>query len=422
VGFQSNWFNNFRVRASAGIYTGRVPFVWLANCYQNNGMRSMSVTMFDPSQTPDFSVNPEEVGNKSNPSVDVVAKNFRYPQVFRVAAGVDYAYRGLKMSLEGDYTKGLNNIFVENLVAKDNGERLYVGGENASTSATYYNSTTSDYSSVYRLSNTTKGYSWSATARAEYAFVGWMEGLVLNAAYTYSQSKSVNDGISAQSSSNWGRTYAVDSNNPSLSNSVYEFPHKVVASISYTKRYGLFGTNVMLLYNGYSGEHYSLTYAKGKVDENGDTYKGNSLIYIPTEGEMGSMLWADETSAAAFNDYIKGDKYLSANRGKFAERNSHSLPFVHRLDLHIAQSFYFSKSSSRRVEVSLDVLNLSNLISRSWGMVYRTSNWTLSPVTITELQKVDGGYRPVYKFNGAEYTTNDIASRWHMQIGVKVVF
>ena len=422
VGFQSNWFNNFRVRASAGIYTGRVPFVWLANCYQNNGMRSMSVTMFDPSQTPDFSVNPEEVGNKSNPSVDVVAKNFRYPQVFRVAAGVDYAYRGLKMSLEGDYTKGLNNIFVENLVAKDNGERLYVGGENASTSATYYNSTTSDYSSVYRLSNTTKGYSWSATARAEYAFVGWMEGLVLNAAYTYSQSKSVNDGISAQSSSNWGRTYAVDSNNPSLSNSVYEFPHKVVASISYTKRYGLFGTNVMLLYNGYSGEHYSLTYAKGKVDENGDTYKGNSLIYIPTEGEMGSMLWADETSAAALNDYIKGDKYLSANRGKFAERNSHSLPFVHRLDLHFAQSFYFSKSSSRRVEVSLDVLNLSNLISRSWGMVYRTSNWTLSPVTITELQKVDGGYRPVYKFNGSEYTTNDIASRWHMQIGVKVVF
>ena len=422
VGFQSNWFNNFRVRASAGIYTGRVPFVWLANCYQNNGMRSMSVTMFDPSQTPDFSVNPEEVGNKSNPSVDVVAKNFRYPQVFRVAAGVDYAYRGLKMSLEGDYTKGLNNIFVENLVAKDNGERLYVGGENTSTSATYYNSTTSDYSSVYRLSNTTKGYSWSATARAEYAFVGWMDGLVLNAAYTYSQSKSVNDGISAQSSSNWGRTYAVDSNNPSLSNSVYEFPHKVVASISYTKRYGLFGTNVMLLYNGYSGEHYSLTYAKGKVDENGDTYKGNSLIYIPTEGEMGSMLWADETSAAAFNDYIKGDKYLSANRGKFTERNSHSLPFVHRLDLHIAQSFYFSKSSSRRVEVSLDVLNLSNLISRSWGMVYRTSNWTLSPVTITELQKVDGGYRPVYKFNGAEYTTDDIASRWHMQIGVKVVF
>lgn len=178
----------------------------------------------------------------------------------------------------------------------------------------------------------------------------------------------------------------------------------------------------MLLYNGFSGEHYSLTYARGKVDENGDTYRGNSLIYIPTEAEMPTMLWADETSAAAFNDYIEGDKYLRTHRGKFAERNSHSLPFVHRLDLHIGQSFYFSKNDSRRVELTLDVINLGNLISRSWGLVHRTSNWALSPVTITELREVEGGYRPVYKFNGANYTVDDIASRWHMQLGVKVVF
>jgi hypothetical protein len=380
----------------------------------------MSVTA--KSDIPKFGTKPESVGNKSNPSIDIVDRDFRYPQVWRTALSMEYRHKGVTLGLDADFSKGLNNIFVENLVAKDNGSRVIFGGDNTTASATHYDTNISSYSAVYRLSNTDKGYSWSTTAHMEYDFSGTLSGLHLAAAYTYSQSKSVNDGISAQSSSNWGRTYAVDSNNPSLSNSVYEFPHKVVASISYTKRYGLFGTNVMLLYNGYSGEHYSLTYAKGKVDENGDTYKGNSLIYIPTEGEMGSMLWADETSAAAFNDYIKGDKYLSANRGKFAERNSHSLPFVHRLDLHIAQSFYFSKSSSRRVEVSLDVLNLSNLISRSWGMVYRTSNWTLSPVTITELQKVDGGYRPVYKFNGSEYTTNDIASRWHMQIGVKVVF
>ena len=178
----------------------------------------------------------------------------------------------------------------------------------------------------------------------------------------------------------------------------------------------------MLLYNGYSGEHYSLTYAKGKVDVNGDSYRGHSLIYIPTKAEMSTMLWADATSEAAFNDYINGDKYLSTHRGKFAERNSHSLPFVHRLALHFAQSFYFSKQSSRRVELSLDVLNLSNLICRSWGLVHRPSNWTLSPVSVTELREVEGGYRPVYKFHGASYTLDDIASRWHMQIGVKVVF
>ena len=411
-----------RLYANAGIYTGRIPFVWLSNCYQNTGLRSVGVTVNNPAETPDFSLNPESVGIKSNPSIDLVASNFRYPQVFRISVGGTRTLFGrLRLGFDADYTKGLNNIFVENLVAEDNGKRLFVGGENSQTSATYYDSTTKEYSAVYRLSNTQKGYSWSVTGRVEYASK-YIMGLEASAAYTYSQSKSINDGVSAQASSNWGRNYAANSNSPVLTNSLYEFPHKVVATLSYSRRYGLFGTNVMLLYNGNSGEHYSLTYAKGKVDVNGDSYRGNSLIYIPTEEEMPTMLWADDTSSAAFNDYIKSDKYLQMNRGKFAERNSHSLPFVHRLDLHFAQSFYFSKHSSRRVDLSLDVVNLSNLLNRSWGLVYRTSNWTLSPVTVTELREVEGGYRPVYKFNGASYTLDNIASRWHMQIGVKVVF
>lgn len=417
------WDNhNIRAYANAGIYTGRIPFVWLSNCYQNTGLGSTGVTVNNPAETPAFSLNPEEVGIKSNPSIDVVARNFRYPQVFRIAGGISgLAARGLRLSLDADFTKGLNQIFVENLVAEDNGRRLLVGGVQSTTSATYYDSTTSDFSAVYHLKNTHKGYSWSATARAEYT-PHFAPGLSLSAAYTFSQSKSINDGVSAQSSSNWGRTYTVNSNSPVLSNSIYEFPHKVVATISYSRRYGAFGTNLMLLYNGHSGDHYSLTYARGKVDENGDTYRGNSLIYIPTEAEMPTMLWADETSAAAFNDYIEGDKYLRTHRGRFAERNSHSLPFVHRLDLHIAQSFYFDKQSDRRVELSLDIINLSNLLNRGWGLVHRTSNWTLSPLMITELQAAGEDFRPVYKFTGAEYTTDNIASRWHMQLGVRVVF
>lgn len=412
---------HIRAYANAGIYTGRIPFVWLSNCYQNTGLGSTGVSVHNPAETPAFSLNPEEVGIKSNPAIDIVARDFRYPQVFRIAGGISGTVaRGLRLSFDADFSKGFNQLFVENLVAKDNGRRLLVGGEGSRSSATYYDSRTSDFSAVYRLTNTNKGYSWSATARAEYSPY-FAPGLSLSAAYTFAQSKSVNDGVSAQSSSNWGRTYSVDSNTPALSNSIYEYPHKVVATISYSRTYGRFGTNVMLLYNGHSGEHYSLSYARGKVDANGDSYRGNSLIYIPTEAEMATMLWADESSAAAFNDYIAGDKYLSAHRGEFAERNSHSLPFVHRLDLHLAESFYFD-SSGRKLEISLDIINLSNLISRSWGMVHRTTNWTLSPVTITELRAEGNDFRPVYKFTGANYTVDNIASRWHMQLGLRIVF
>ena len=420
IGFESQLARGLKLRASTGIYTGRIPFVWLSNCYQNNGLRSMSVT--NSTNPPAFSVDSSTEGVQGNPSIDIVDQDFRYPQVFRTAIALDYTYKNLKLGLDADYTKGLNNIYIENLVAENMGNKLYVGGDGSTTTAPYYTSTQKPYSAVYRLSNTQKGYSWSTTARMEYDFVGALHGLRFTAAYTYSQSKSVNDGFSAQSSTNWGRTYAVDSNNPALSNSVYEFPHKVVSSLSYSRRYGRYGTNVTLLYNGHSGEHYSLTYYKGGKDVNGDTYKGNSLIYIPTEEEMTTMLWADDTSAMAFNNYIKGDKYLSSHRGKFAERNSHSLPFVHRLDLHFAQAFYFDNSSQRRTELTLDVINLGNLLCRSWGMVHRTSNWTLSPLTVTELQSVEGGYRPVYKLTEASYTTDDVLSRWRMQIGIRVVF
>ena len=420
IGFETELARGLKIRTSTGIYTGRIPFVWLSNCYQNNGLRSMSVT--NSTTPPAFSVNSSTEGVQGNPSIDIVDKNFRYPQVFRTTIALDYSYKGLKLGLDADYTKGFNNIYIENLVAEDKDNKLFVGGETSTTTTTYYTSTQKPYSAGYYLSNTDKGYSWSTTARLEYDFVGALYGLRFTAAYTYSQSKSVNDGISAQSSSNWGRTYAIDSNNPTLSNSVYEFPHKVVSSLSYSRRYGHHGTNVMLLYNGHSGEHYSLTYYKGGKDVNGDSYKGNSLIYIPTEAEMESMLWADETSQQRYNDYIKGDKYLRTHRGKFAERNSHSLPFEHRLDLHIAQAFYFDHSNQRRVELTWDVINLTNLLSRSWGLVHRTSNWTLSPLTVTELQSVDGGYRPVYKFTESNYTTDDVLSRWRMQIGVRVVF
>lgn len=420
IGFETELARGLKLRASTGIYTGRIPFVWLSNCYQNNGLRSMSVT--NNTNPPAFSTKSSTEGVQGNPSIDVVDKDFRYPQVFRTTVALDYTYKGLKLGLDADYTKGINNIFIENLIAENQGSKLYVGGEDSTTSSTYYSATQKPYSAVYRLSNTQKGYSWSTTARLEYGFTGALRGLHFTAAYTYSQSKSVNDGFSAQSSTNWGRTYAVDSNNPTLSNSVYEFPHKVVSSLSYSRRYGHYGTNVMLLYNGHSGEHYSLTYYKGGKDVNGDTYKGNSLIYIPTEAEMESMRWADESSKESYNNYIKGDKYLNSHQGKFAERNSHSLPFEHRLDLHIAQAFYFDKSSQRRVELTWDVINLTNLLSRSWGMVYRTSNWTLTPLTVTELQSVDGGYRPVYKFTESNYTTDDVLSRWRMQIGIRVVF
>ena len=69
-------------------------------------------------------------------------------------------------------------------------------------------------------------------------------------------------------------------------------------------------------------------------DMNGDTRRGNDLIYIPrdksemnfaaftpTTGMARSLFTADE-QAAAWDAYIQQDPYLSEHRGEYAERNA----------------------------------------------------------------------------------------------------
>ena len=221
----------------------------------------------------------------------------------------------------------------------------------------------------------------------------------------------------------WGRHYSAASNTEGLSYSLFDVPHKVTASLSYTKRYGkLFGTTVALLYQGYSGMRYSLTYGSTE-DLNNDTSKGNTTLYIPTEAELQAMTFASEADRRAFGDYIASTPALRRSRGRFLARNAMQTPFEHHLDLHIAQDFYFSAESSRKVQISLDVINLGSLISKDWGASYYLSDYRLSPIKVEGFTTDEQGNRtPKYSFIGGSVSRNDLLSRWRMQVGIRVVF
>ena len=166
-----------------------------------------------------------------------------------------------------------------------------------------------------------------------------------------------------------------------------------------------------------SGQRYSICFGES-VDFNGDGAFGSTLMYIPTESEMQGMLFADASSHDKWNSYIEADSYLRSHRGSFAERNAMQTPTEHRLDLHLSHGFYFSRQSSRKVELSLDIVNLGNMICRHWGAYYNISNVRLQPVTITSTSEG----QPVYRFTGAAVSPSDLLSRWHMQIGARIVF
>ncbi len=63
-------------------------------------------------------------------------------------------------------------------------------------------------------------------------------------------------------------------------------------------------------------------------------------------------------------------------------------------------------------------MNFGNMLCRHWGAYYNVGGWRMQPVNIVAVE--DGA--PVYRFTSAELTPDDLFSRWHMQLGARIVF
>lgn len=415
------------LRGGAGLFTGRVPFVWLSNAYNNTGMDTKSITITDAKNLP-MTSNPYQdiilaggdfkVGSAT---INTLNENFKYPQVFRVNLGFDKEFEdGWKFTFDALYSKTLNNVFFKNLaITSDN--VVYAVGEGVEASAPYYTIDKSYYA-IVALQNTNKGYTYSLSGKVEKSFDF---GLNLMAAYTFGHSYSVNDGTSSVAYSNWKYNYSIDSNAPELSYSLFDRPHKVMAMATYTTpRYfnGLMQTSIALSYNGQSGQRYSYSMNE-VVDFNGDGQKGNSLLYIPTTEEVGMMSWADgATSAVAFEKYIRGDKYLSSHRGQWSERYAAIAPFEHQFDLHFTQDFFYDKENGRKVQLIADVINFGNLLNPNWGVSY-SATYNVQVLNMTKLTADDAGnLTPTYKFAPKQIYISDFYSRWRCQLGLRVTF
>lgn len=435
VGFR--WFLNDShktlVRGGAGLFTGRVPFVWISNAYNNTGMEAKSITVKNPSTANGFPLtsNPFEkivetglAAAGGSATINTISKKFKYPQVFRVNLGVDHEFdNGLKLTFDALYSKGINNVYFKNLAIESN-SKVYavnsaVAASNPNAETKYY-SVDRQYYAIVDLANTNKGYSYSLSLMAQKSFAF---GLDVMASYTYGHSYSVNDGTSSVAYSNWKYNYGVDTNEPELSYALFDIPHKFMAMISYKTPMYLGGlqTAFTLTYTGQSGQRYSYTMNES-VDFNGDGQKGNSLLYIPTADELQQMQFADPADRSKFESFIQDDSYLSRNRGNWAPRYGGKAPFEHHFDLHIAQDFFYDKKSGRKLQFIVDLINFGNMINRNWG-IYNSSTYNLQILQVTKLTKgADGNMTPTYKFNPQEISMNDFNSRWRCQLGFRLVF
>ena len=436
--------HNTLFRGGMGLFTGRVPFVWLSNCFTNDGIeqkgttvyssfdKKTNVTTWAPSLSQYASDPKSATGSSPKPAICTVSKDFKYPQVLRF----DLAWEqklpyDIKMTLEGLYSKTVNNVYFKNLALTSNGKVYAVSG-NESSAAPYYTLDKSSYSSVIDLGNTSKGYTYSLSALLEKTFDF---GLNATASYTFGHSKSVFDGTSSVAYSNWGYNYALDSNNPALSYSTFDIPNRLVVTVGYTTpKYvnGLFNTNVALVYTGSNGMRYSITMNE-KADYNGDGWTGNSLMYIPTQSELASMNFIDikdskgnvtmsaDQSRTNIENWIEGNKYAKNHRGQYSDRNCCQAPWENRVDLHLAENIFVPKSlNGSKLQVTFDVINFGNLLNKHWGKNY-SSYYNVSPLQVSSVDSSSKVATFVYNANNI-VKLSDISSRWHAQIGLKYTF
>lgn len=436
VGFRwdINGDRQFILRGGVGVFTGRIPFVWLSNSFSNTGIQMTKYSasrnmdnltlVLDPNNQ---DLNGDKLAAAGNQEINVFEKKFSFSQNLRVNLGFDFTLGGINWSAEALYSKTLNDVFYSNLAydatGKTFGETYGYDWETRPMMGRVTDGT--HYANIYVLNNTSKGYSYSLSLKAEKKFDF---GLDLMASYAFTKSKSVNSATSSVASSNFTNNHtATNPNEPVLTNSAYNTPHQIKASAFYHVDYGknkMFRTTVGLIYEGKSGTPYTL-YTYG--DMNGDGVR-NDIFYIPTDAQVDQMKFkasstytADEMKAN-FKQWLANTDYIKDHRGEYYERYADNLPFESRFDLHIAQNIKFATGKwMHNFEISLDIMNVANLLNKDWGRVYSSSSYVsdmYAPLNYSGNGQYQFNNKPDYEL----FTPNDLYSRWRGQIGLKYTF
>ena len=438
IGFNWDIFNDetFQLRGGLGVFTSRLPLVWPGGSYTNNGLTIGGVYVknswghYIPFESRwDHQYKNADFGGTDAPyggQMDLFASNFKFPQVSRLNLAVDKKIVwGMVLTVEGIYTKTLNNVLYYNMNVSPNPDFHLTGADRRP----HYDNAklNSNYTRVMVGTNTSKGYTYNFTVQLQKNFSKGFSGSI---AYTFGRAMAVNDGTSSQNSSQWRYMEQVRGlNNLDLTYSDFDLGHRIVSFLSYRVEYlKHLATTVSLFYNGQSGERYSYTY-NDYGDLNGNGESDNNLIYIPKN--QSEIVFADAATAdqqwTDLNDFIKNDAYLSKHRGEYAERNGSRTPFTNIFDLKIAQDVFTNIGDRKNtLQVTFDVFNFTNLLNKNWGRRYYVA------YGYNRLIRFEGfdtdGTTPTFSFSkpsGNVWNIDDSgisSSRWQAQIGVRYIF
>ncbi|MDB5191507.1 MAG: outer rane receptor for ferrienterochelin and colicin [Segetibacter sp.] len=455
------------IRAGVGYFTGRIPLVWPAGIYNNNGinqggftsngqqnMAALDIIRFR--SNPGNQYRASDVGiSLSKGPLNLVSADFKLPKVFRASMGIDKQLgHNWTTTLEGIFTKNINEIYYTNInilppvgTSQGAGSRtVYPLALNIPITA----AGTNPYDNAILVSNAPgkKGFSYNLTAAIDKRFTN---GFAFNTSYSWGEAVVVHEPTSSVNVSQWRFIETVNGrNNITRSTSDFSPGHRVLSYLSKRFEYAnkALSTTITLFYTGQSGSPFSYVYQQGASGNPGpvrdDPSGGNDLVYVPTASELQSMTFLNNTVSGvvytpqqqkdALEAFIANNEYLNGRRGQFTERNGDRLPFTNLLDLKLLQDFNFKIAGKKyQFQLTYDMFNFTNFLNREWGRTYFTGNDNYAIVNFAGYVNANSNLTPQYRFNptltqpgSANFISTSSApsysARWTSQLGVRFNF
>jgi hypothetical protein len=161
--------------------------------------------------------------------------------------------------------------------------------------------------------------------------------------------------------------------------------------------------------------------------------KGSDVKFSPlTVGSGASAVtYTEAQQQDAFDKFISQDPHLSKRRGTYAERNASVLPYLHRLDLSVAQDVFVKIKGQRNAfQIRFDILNFTNMLNNEWGVSQRATapqllNFVSRHPTTNEpffrlatQRDATGTFlvKDSYQFNSSVFDV------WSAQLGIRYIF
>lgn len=478
IGFNYDPYGDrsLQVRGGTGIFTGRVPFVWIVGQSGNSGMLQITQNFNGQANTPGpfnkdirayLPATPPAPGTQIPSTVTAFDKNFTLPQTWKSSLGMDVRLPGgIIGTVDAILNRDINVLYSRNVNLVDP-QPLNIAGypdnrliypvtvptrflnplTSAIRSATNPNPSTAVPSGDARgtqqfnaivTGNADRGYYFSLTTSLAKQFSG---GFFASIAYTKSIADNLYDGNGDQPFNTWSLIQTVNgANNPALSYSNFVVPDRLIATLSYRKEFlKHLATTVSLFYEGSIQGRFSYTYAQ---DLNRDG-QNNDLLYIPKNAS--EITFVDRPASASTNGvaytaqqqsdlffkYIEQDDYLRNRKGMYAERNGATLPWRNQFDVKFAQEIFTNFAGKRNtLQFTVDIFNFANLLNSKWGVTQTTNASSLLEISNLNSVVPGGTVRPTYRLalDRGNALTNSFrdnlstSSTYFMQFGLRYTF